>query len=302
MKKENLLLLSIIVFSVFLIPSVFALENSFIEIAGNDSALTFLVTREQVTTNPTIGGNITYVTWVNVSDQGAGDCWNVSSFKFYLPDNRTTSVLTDFTLKNGTNITGHSASSFTEGDYNHINFTFLGRSLNCSDNSTGFNITYVLNQPISATKLSETRSGRAYTATWNITSSATNLSIDNASLMVVPVYWYTKIGNPTTIQFNSTTKSYALNTTSISVYTNVTYLENIHKYGSGWGTLKVIFNGPTLDTSSGSSPSKAAPLAILPETIAAWFTPQGMLFFSVTLLVIGGIVTTVIVLLKRKKK
>ena len=301
MRKANLLLLSI-VFTVFLLPTVLAaIEGEILNVIGNNSALEFSLTTHQITINPGIGENVTYTTVINVT--GPDGFYNITSFDFYLPDNSTIETAADYVLRNSTN-DQKTATSFNAGNYNYVSFTDLSTYLNNSVNATTFNITFILDQPIGSTKLSESRSGREYTATWNITSSATNLTIENASLVVTPSYWYTRIGAPTSVQFNSTTKTYSYNITSIEVYTDLNISSgtgNLIEYGSGNGILEIKYNGPTIDKSSGKSPSAIPPVSVIPEEISVWLTPKGLFFgIVIGLVFIAAIVAIIVVIVKRK--
>lgn len=286
MKKISLLLLSIVIFA---LPIVFAAQNTITDVSGNNTPLTFTLVTEQITVNPGFDENVSYRTKVTVTT--SADKWNMTEFLFHLPDNSTTQVVTDFVLTNSSG-SQKNASVFTAGNYNYVNFTGLSDYFKDYDNNSYFNITFKLDEPIDKTKLSTSHSGRAYTETWNITSSATNLTIVNASLTVTPTYWYTRIGDPTAVTFNGTSKDYTANFTSITVYTDLNLSSNLHEYGSGWGILSITYNGPTVDASSGNKPS--APLAVTPglDTEAR----SSLLIYGLVLFVIAIIVVLVIVL------
>jgi len=292
--RKNLLLLGVL--AVLIIPLVLASQNDITNVSGNNSDLTFSLTTTQVTVNPTIDSNITYCTSINVT---GGATWNLTSFNFNLPDNSTTSVSTDFNFTNSSGSSTIINGTFVKGDYNYVNFNNLDIYLNDSVNGTIFNVTFMLDEPIDKVKLSTSQSGRVYTETWNITSSATNLTITNASLVVTPTYWYTRIGNPTAVTFNGTTKDYLATYDNISVYTDLNLGTNMIEYGSGWSTLSLTYNGPTVDLSGGSSPS-VAPVSVIPTEISAWFTPKGMFFVFGGLVILGGIITIAVVLLKKR--
>lgn len=302
MRKINLLLLGMI-FALMVIPTVFATENTITNPEGNDSSLEFALRTVQITANPGIGDNVTYVTFVNVTSitGEAGTTWNLTSFRFYPPDNLSSSVVTDFVLRNTTGDDQANASHYVTGDYNYANFTdFDGESalLNNSVNGTEFNITWVLLHPIGSTKLVATRNGNTYTETWNITSSATNLTIVNASLNVTPTYWHTRIGNPT-VTFNSTSKGYSASLADLLVYTDLNLSNgvgdgNLLVYGSGWQTLSVVYNGPEVSSSSGDNPSK--PLSIIPGDISR----RTIILVSLLGLLVIAVVSLSVVFLKKK--
>jgi len=250
----------------------------------------------QSTVNPGANMNISFVTTVTVS--GLNDTLNISVLRFYLPDNYTTSEVTDFKLYNASN-SQMNASAFVSGDYNYVNFTDLDLILNDTANASTFNITWMLNEPIDIAKISVSSAGRAYTETYNITTLTSNLTIINASLNVTPSFWYTRIGTPTTVQFNNTGKGYTTTISGISVFTDLNLTNNLRVYGSGWETLSIIYNGPTVDSSSGKSPSEVAPISIIPSRILDWFTPTVILFSIVGLILIATVVVVIVVLVKR---
>ena len=291
MRKANLLLLGI-VFIVLVLPIISAtIENSIMNVTGNDSALTFTLSTIQISVNPLIGANITYTTIVNVTS--VDDTWNITEFLFYLPDDSTTEVAIDYVFRNESD--QKNASSFNAADYNYLNFTELSNYLIDYANGTTFNITWAL-KPIESTKLSVSQLGRAYTETWNITSLATNLTIENASLIVIPSYWYNRIGTPTSVLFNNTAKEYSANLTEIAVFTDLNLSSNLEETSSGWGTLSITFNGPEVDPSSGKSSTKVAPTPLIPEEK----TFRVILFVLIGLIFVGAIITLVIVLAKKK--
>ncbi len=295
MRKLNLLLLSVAL--LFTLPVVLAsIQNSIINVAGNDSVLFFNFTTTQVSTNPGIGEDVSYITQIGVNSSDAD--FNLSDFYFYLPENSSTVIATDFTLHNITN-DALNATSFVIGDYNAVIFNNTENFFFVHPNASIFNITWKLSSPIAATKLATTRAGRAYTETWNITSAATNLTITNASLTVIPQYWYTRIGAPTTVTFNATAKDSASNVTHIEVWTDLNLNEstgNLIRYGSGYQTLSVTYNGPVVDASSGSSPSGLATAipTLTRENLMKWF------FIILGGLVVVGITVSLVLLLKKK--
>jgi len=291
MRKASLL--TILVLVTLVLPMVLATQNAILNVTGNNSALTFTLSTVQTSVNPVIGANVTYVTIVNVT--GPDATWNLTSFDFYLPDNSSTTVATDFVLRNSSG-SQKNASSFTAGNYNYVSFSGLGPYLNGSANGTTFNITWMLDEPISSTKISASQSGRVYTEKWNITSSATNLTIVNASLIVVPTYWYTRIGDPISVTFNNTAKDYVANYTSLKVYTDLNLSSNLQRYGSGWGELKVVYNGPTVSSSSGDKPSK--PLSITPTETQARLALWTLTIIGI-IAIIGLVIFLVIVLTKK---
>lgn len=281
------------------LPTVLATENNIINASGNLSGdVAFSLSTVQTSVNPIIGANISYTTIVNVTHVEDVGHFNLTGFDFYLPDNSTTNLSTDFVFLNASN-DQKNATSFNMGARNYVHFDLIGH-MNISLNGTVFNITWKLNQPIASTKLTTTTAGRTYTETWNITSSASNITIQNASLLVTPTYWYTRIGNPTSTLFNSTTKSYAANITDIRVYTDLNLSSNLESYGSGWSTLSITYNGPSVDSSSGSSSSDQATTPVV-SPIRDWFQLKNVLFVLVGLVVLAGIAGIVVVLVKKKK-
>ncbi len=275
MKKVFLLL----VLALLVVPTVFGLENVIPFAYGNDTELFFSITTVQSTTNPTIGANIAYVTTINVTAAGASVTWNLTNFTYYLPDNASTQTLTDFKLNGNTSFVVQNATSFTESYRNYVNFTIPDALLNDTGNGTFITINWSLSSPIAQSKIGVVQAGRRYTETWNITSSASNLTIVNASLVVLPTYWHTRIGSPT-VTFNSTSKNSVSTLGSISVYTDLNIsnsddvLGNMIKYGSGWSTLGISYDGPTVDASSGKSATTVTTGIIPEETkriIAFWW-------------------------------
>jgi len=297
MKNTTLLsriLFAVILASVLVCPVVLGAQNSITNITGNATTLHFALTTTQVTTNPGIGDNVTYCTTINVTAGAAK--WNLTSFYFNLPDNSTTKVATDFVLRNSSNAQKN-ATEFIKGNYNSVYFSGLGTLayLNETGNATIFNITYKLESPIASTKLTTSKSGKTYTETWNITSSATNLTIENASLNVTPSYWYTRIGNPTIVTFNSTSKDYTASYSDILVYTDLNLSDNLIEYGSGWGTLSISYNEPDVDSSSGESPTPT-PMVTPPSENAKRF----LLFFILGIVGLALIIGVVVLLKKTK--
>lgn len=304
MKKTILALMLILVLPMMILPMGLARQNEFV-IHGNDSDMAFEINYSQVTTNPKFGENITYLAQVRAWTIGDFDLFNISAIDFYLPDNATTTVVTDFVIKNisGDAVNG---SVFTAGSglgWASINFTGLATLLNDTTNSSEFNITFKLSEPLSQVKLAVSKAGRAYTETWNITSLASNLSIINASLIVNPIYWHTRIGNPTSLTFNATAIGYAVNFSRLTAYTDLNISGNLLSWSSNVGggseTLSVVYNGPEVSSSSGSSPSKA-PLSIIPATLSAWLQPTGILIIVGSIIIVAVLIWVVVWLAKRK--
>jgi len=309
MKKINLLLSVLLVF-IFCSLSISATVSTITNVTGNvSSPLEFTYVTTQTTTNPEIGENISYITSINVTTGTATvagkDVWNITSFNFVLPDNATTSTSTDFNVT-VTNLSAtHSTvnnGTFVNAAENYVNFHDVGWYFNNTANGTIFNITWMLDSPISSTKIATSQSGRAYTETWNITSTATNQTIDNASLTVRPSYWYTRIGNPTTITFNGTSKltNYTANFTDIEVWTDLTLLSSNllpidSGFGGGWATLSITYNGPTIDASSGSASSTT--ISTLPDEQRRLGLYLGVIL---VIIVVVGLAITLVYLLKKK--
>jgi len=296
MRKSDLFLIIAVMTVILVLPVTLAAQNSISAIGGDNIGSISVSWPEQVTVNPNISDNVEYRVECTITTSG-GTPGNLTSFHYNLPDNSTTHVITDFVFQNGTGY--ENATRFVNGSYNYVSFnlTEISQMNNTADGET-FNITFKLDSPISwAQNISVSQSGRAYTEKLNITSSATNLTIVNASLTVVPTYWYTRVGAPTSVQFNHTAISeYKYNYSSITVYTDLNLSSNLLRYGSGWGELEIQYNGPTVDQSGGSSPTTVTP-TIPPEkqiNIKAIF----LLLSAIVIIVI--LVVTLIVVLKKK--
>ena len=124
------------------------------------------------------------------------------------------------------------------------------------------------------------------------------IAVENASFVIAPSFWNTRIGAPT-VTFN--------NTAVTGVIANYTWIEprvnlnvnltdaNMLRYGSGYETLSITYNGPAISASSGSTPS--AVLSVIPTTArerSIW--ALGILG---VLVVIGGVTWLVLGLRKR---
>lgn len=294
MRKANLILLGVVL--LFTLPVILASTQSTLgALEGNQSDLWWNATfnTSQTTTNPGIGENVSYYT--NISVYTADADWNLSSFTVYLPENASSLVAADYVLYNDTH--NIAATTFTRGDYNSITFTDVYLYFNHSANGSVFNFTWKFISPIASTKLTATQSGRAYTETWNITSPATNLTITNASLTVIPTYWYSKIGYTTAVTFNDTTKNSISNISHVEVWTDLDVGPggNMIEYGSAYETLSITYNGPVVSPSSGRSPTAVPTAEITPPTFALWgFIGLGALF--VIVMIVG-----ILVLLGRKR-
>ena len=287
-------------FILLTIPTALAIgnENNILNVDGNQSTLRFNLTTIQSTVNPTIGANITYITIVNVSTVDAEVTFNLTDFCFYLPDNRSTVEYLDFGLNhNETDIQANASSmiSTDAANWNYANFSNMGAlalpPFNDSVNGTAFNITWMLESPITQVKISTSQIGRTYTELWNITSLATNLTIVNSSLTITPVYWHTIIGVPS-VTFNDTTKIYEANSTGVTAYTDLNLSSNLQEFGSGWETLSIVYNGPSIDKSGGSSSST---LSVVPTVLGDILQDKKKLagFVGLIVLVLGGIGTVV---------
>lgn len=299
MRKVNLITISLaFILVLFSLPMVLGAQNSVTDVFGNQSKLYFSLQTYQVTTNPTIGQNVTYRTEINVTGGDAKN--NITWFILALPDNHSTQTASDFILTNSSGTYEVTGTTFTIGDYNTINFSGLNYTFQNQTggwlNATEFNVSWNCSAPIAATKIGVSKSGRAYTETWNITSANSNLTIENASLVVTPTYWYTRIGAPTTVTFNDTTKDYLSSASDITVYTDLDIGTdgNMLEYGSGYETLSITYNGPIVSPSGGKSPT--APAAeITPPSFALW-----------TLIVLGVLFVIImmvcLVYLLRKKR
>jgi len=300
MKQTNLLLLGVLFIAILAMSFVTAEQNVLTNYTGNESTgLTAVLTTTQVTINPIIGGNVTYCTTVNLTIlDNSVTTFNLTQFYFHLPDNATSTTATDFYISNTSNV-WQNATEFINSDYNYVNFSGLDVLFNNSQNGTQFNITWKLLAPIAQTKLAVTQAGRQYTETWNITSAASNMTIENASLTMVPSYWYTRVGNPISVQFNTTNINYGANLSDIVVYTSLNHTEgtgNLLEYGSGWGELSIIYNGPTVDSSSGSSSSTTLSVR---DSIAEGLNAKALFIYILIGIGLIGVTTLVVILLKR---
>ena len=276
--------------------------NTIKNVSGNSTYhgghLNFTITTEQTTVNPNATDNVSYTTHVTVTS-GTNSTWNMSSFDFYPPDNASTNGTSDYVVNNVTTGAGIASTYYKVGNYSYVHFELVDALFNESNNNTMFNITWIMYQPIAIVKTGSSRAGRVYTETWNITSAASDMTIQNASLFVTPAYWYTKVGTPSTITFNSTAKNYKYNLTMFEVWTNLTVRgvgTNLIDSGSGYETLSIVYNGPTIDASSGSSPSKV--VSFIPE-----ITPENVrtvLFVILGSILAIGTITTLVIVLKRR--
>ncbi len=312
--RKTLVTIGLIFTLVLLLPSMSAWaggQNSITNVTGNMSELLFEFTTFQSTTNPGVGENVTYVTSINITTTKAGAThFNLTNFTINMPDNNTYPINSTIYLTNATagGIGNETAQVYTigqaAGQYGYISFYgisgFSGMSgnLNGTANQTVWNLTWISSAPVGSTKIATSLTGRAYTETWNITSANTNITVTNASFVIAPSFWYTRIGNPT-VTFNDTAVTGVIaNYTWIEPRTNLVLdggSFNMLEYGSGYETLSITFNGPAISSSSGSSPSAA--LSVIPTTAREsrlWFL--GILG---VLVVIGGV--TWLVLGLRKK-
>jgi hypothetical protein len=313
MKKVNLVIIGLLMLlSLPMITAVFGASSAgqITDVAGNDTKLYFNLTTAQMTANPGAGANVSYVTTVTVIAGHAH--FNLTMFIIQLPDNHTTRNLASLIFSNTSSTfnlnksANKTATVFTpvEGKYNTANFSGLDAYFNHTGSARGwanesqFKVYWIMSAPITSTKITAARNGRVWTETWNITSAASNVTIDNASLLVIPTYWYSKIGDPTAVTFNATALTgYISNCSSIEPFTdlNLSSNGNLLVYGSGYQTLSISYNGPSIDSSSGSSPS--AVVSVLPTTareVGLW-----VLISIASLVVIGGVVFFVVMLRKR---
>lgn len=289
MKVKTNLLIGIFL-AVLLFPLISADVTRVTNVSGNQTLLWFNASVPiQTTSNPAIGDKIWYNVTINITANGTtgGYGINTTSFLYHLEDNGTSHVITDYIIFNRTKTGGIAgatvtASVFTNSSYsNYVNFSGVAAFFNNSlgfVNGTEINLSFAV-RASNSTKIGVSQSGRAYTETWNITTQTTNLTISNASITVVPTYWYTRIGSPT-VTFNGTAvTTYTESKGNLIAHTDLDIGNNLALYGSGYGTLSVAYNGPVVDTSSGSSPSKTVPTEITPTDFTLWaFIGLGVLF------------------------
>jgi len=318
MRKANLVYLGLaFMLMLFSLPMMSATwaggQYSVTNVTGNLTPLYFTFDTVQNTTNPGIGENVTYITKINISTGIAGaTMFNLTNFTINMPDNNTYPLNSTIILTNSTGGT-ETAHVYHIGQaaaqYGYVSFygisgfaNVTSADLNGTKNQTVWNLTWISSAPIASTKIASALGGRAYTETWNITSANSNLTVTNASLVVSPSYFYTRIGVPTTVTFNATsltTSGYSANYSDIECWTNLVLdgaTSNMLKYGSGYGTLSIVYNGPVISGSSGSSPSVA--VSIVPTTareISLW------LIIGLGSVILIVIVVLVVVLNKRKR-
>ena len=247
-------------------------QYSITNVTGNLTPLYFTFDTVQNTTNPGIGENITYITKINISTGIAGaTMFNLTNFTINMPDNNTYPLISSIILTNSTGGT-ETAPVYTigqaAGQYGYVSFygisgfaNVTSADLNGTKNQTVWNLTWISSAPIASTKITSVLSGRAYTETWNITNENSNITVSNASLVVSPSWFYTRVGIPTAVTFNGTsltTSGYSANYSDIECWTNLVLdgaSSNMLKYSSGYQTLSVVYNGPVISSSSGSSPT-----------------------------------------------
>ncbi len=194
------------------------------------------------------------------------------------------------------------------GQYGYISFygisgfSGMDNNANGTANQTVWNLTWIANAPVGSTKIQASLTGRAYTETWNITSANTNMTVSNASLVVTPSFWYTRVGAPSAVTFNGTsltTSGYTTNFTDIEAWTNLNVNltdANMLRYGSGYETLSMTFNGPTISSSSGSLSSA---VSVVPTT-SSQKLGMGLLIGIASLIVIVSVTALVVSLRKRR--
>jgi hypothetical protein len=316
MKNTSLVTIGLMLLVLFSLPLMSATwaggQYSVTNVTGNLTPLYFTFDTVQNTTNPGIGANVTYITKINISTGIAGaTMFNLTNFTINMPDNNTYPSNTTIIL---TNSTGGTETSHVytigqaAGQYGYVSFygisgfaNVTSADLNGTKNQTVWNLTWISSAPVASTKIASSLSGRAYTETWNITSANSNMTVSNSSLVVSPSYFYTRIGAPTAVTFNATsltTSGYSANYSDIESWTdlNVNLTDaNMLRYGSGYGTLSITYNGPVISSSSGNSPSAA--VSVVPTTareVSLW-----LLIGLGCVVVIVGIVILTFALRKR---
>ena len=289
--RKILVTIGLILTLVLVLPLISATwaggQNSITNVTGNLTPLYFSMTTFQSTVNPGVGENVTYVTSINISTGIAGAThFNLTNFSINMPDNNTVPIASTILLTNATagGIGNETAPVYTiaqaAGQYGYVSFQgisgFSGMdgNENGTANQTVWNLTWIATAPVGSTKIATSRSRRTYTETWNITSANSNMTVENASLVIAPSFWNTRIGSPT-VTFNDTALT--------GVIANYTWTEprvdlvldgasfNMLEYGSGYETLSIVFNGPSISASSGSTPSAA--VSIIPteaRQISLW--------------------------------
>ena len=286
-------------------------QYSITNVTGNLTPITFTFDTVQNTTNPGIGENVTYITKINMSSS-TGAMMNLTNFSINMPDNNTYPSAGTIYLTNTTGGTVYAQVYHigqAAGQYGYISFygisgfaNVTSADLNGTKNHTVWNLTWISSAPIASANHVASLSGRTYTETWNITNANSNITVTNASLVVSPSWFYTRIGAPTAVTFNATsltTSGYTANYSDIECWTNLVLdgaTANMLKYGSGYQTLSVSYNGPVISSSSGSSPSGA--ISVVPTT-----TTRNIGLWSIiivgSLIVLGGVTFLVIQLRKR---
>ena len=285
-------------------------QNTITNVTGNLTPLDFNISTTQSTTNPGIGQNVTYTTSINITSR-ADVSFNLTNFSFSLPDNNTVVPVSGYTL---TNSTGGTATPSVRtigqgaGQYSYVTFYGLTAFSNATPagiqngtkNATIWTLSWIANAPVGSTKIRAILSGRTYTETWNITSANSNLTVTNASLVVSPSWFYTRIGIPTAVTFNATTlttSGYTANYTDIESWTDLNIGTNMLEGGSGYETLSISYRGPSISTSSGSSPS--ATVSVVPTTTGQrWGI--GILIGSIFVVAIVVVTATVLAIRKRR--
>lgn len=283
-------------------------QNTISNVTGNDTPLDFVITTMQNESNPPIGANITYITSITISSRAYAK-FNLTNFSLNLADNNTFNENQTFRLFNETAgmIGNETPDEFWIGQaagqyswlvfYGMTAFSNATAGSNGTRNATTWNLTWETMAPVTSTFLTSSRSGRAYTETWNITNENSNLTVTNASLVVAPSWYYTRVGAPT-VSFNSTAfTTYSTNYTSLEGWTDLVLdgaTSNMVKLGSGYATLSVVYNGPTTSSSSGSTPS--ATLSTIPEE-----TKKGVSWFIIGLGIFVVLVVAIVLIGTRKR-
>ena len=276
-------------------------------VSGNLTKLDFTISTIQNTSNPGIGQNITYITSINISSRGHAK-FNLTNFSFNFPDNNTFNSNVSIWITNETGtITNETPDEFwigqAAGQYSWVVFYGMDACSNASvadngtRNSTTWNITWTAMAPIGSTFIGTSLTGRTYTSTWNITNENSNLTVTNASIVQTPGWWDRRIGAPTAVLFNSTAfTTYSTNYTNFEGWTDLILdggTSNMIKLASGYATLSVAYNGPTISSSSGSSPSSA--VSVVPTQ-----TRRIGLWLIIGLGIISIVVITVFLAVRKK--
>ncbi len=286
--------------------------NTNSNVTGNDTPLYFVITTVQNTTNPAIGANITYITSITISAR-AFEKFNLTNFSLNLPDNNTFNGNVSFVLNNETGLNSNETpDEFWIGQaaaqhnwlvfYGMTAFSNASAGSNGTRNATTWNLSWVAQAPISSTKIQASLTGRAYTETWNITNANSNVTVTNASIVVAPSWYYTRVGVPTTVSFNGTAfTTYSTNYTSLEAWTDLVLdggTSNMIKLGSGYQTLSILYNGPAVSASSGNSPSSTA--SVTPTTTSQR-VGLGLIIGVAALIAIAGGTALTLGLRKRRR-